>query len=290
MTPPKRCPRRWCWTTSGTRSSMSQVLWVWRRSWKCIPGWIGGHPRRGSPVRAGSQTRRRKLERRCSPPSAPVNTNGRAVRAVRWWRSWSSRSMRNGGRWIVRALAGVLGGPSCSRPLISCSAPSCGVDADLAPVEVDVVPLQPGQLAPAHAGVGGGDDQYRVGWDTRAASRRPLRRAVRAFGAACAVLRRSLWQGLAPISPSSTASPRIIDSSPATSAWSAPRIPDSCFGSYLCCELLIQVLVVDLLRGSVAERRVETFRIVAELDVSGHICAGVFACRIDSAVDSLHLQ
>ena len=40
------------------------------------------------------------------------------------------------------------------------------------------------------------------------------------------------------------------------------------------CELLIPVLVVDLLRGSVAERRVETLGIVAELDVSGHILRG----------------
>ena len=47
---------------------------------------------------------------------------------------------------------------------------------------------------------------------------------------------------------------------------------------------------MDLFRGPIAERRVETFAIVAELDVSGYICAGVFACRIHGAVDSFHLQ
>ena len=36
------------------------------------------------------------------------------------------------------------------------------VDDDLAAVEVGVVPLEPGEFAPAHAGVGGGDDQHRV--------------------------------------------------------------------------------------------------------------------------------
>jgi len=47
---------------------------------------------------------------------------------------------------------------------------------------------------------------------------------------------------------------------------------------------------VDLLRGSVAERRVETFRIVAELDVPRHIFPGMFTCRIDRAVHPLNLQ
>ena len=72
--------------------------------------------------------------------------------------------------------------------------------------------------------------------------------------------------------------------------WAAPNFPDSCFRSCLCCELLIPVLVVDLLRGSVAERRVETLRIVAELDVPCHILPGMFTCRIDSAVHPLNLQ
>lgn len=32
---------------------MSQVVWVWRRSWTCRPGRIGPHPRSWSPVSAG---------------------------------------------------------------------------------------------------------------------------------------------------------------------------------------------------------------------------------------------
>src|ERR1051325_4180966 len=55
MTPRNLWPIRLCWRTSGTWSSMSQVLWVWRRSWKCMCGLIGDHPRVVSPCGAGSK-------------------------------------------------------------------------------------------------------------------------------------------------------------------------------------------------------------------------------------------
>jgi hypothetical protein len=38
---------------------------VWRRSWKCMPGRIGGVPRWGSPVTAGVQARVRTVRREC---------------------------------------------------------------------------------------------------------------------------------------------------------------------------------------------------------------------------------
>ena len=47
---------------------------------------------------------------------------------------------------------------------------------------------------------------------------------------------------------------------------------------------------MNLLWSSVVERRVETFRIVAELDVPGHVCAGVFPGGIDGAMGSLNFQ
>ena len=72
--------------------------------------------------------------------------------------------------------------------------------------------------------------------------------------------------------------------------WAAPCFPDICYGSRLRCDLPIEVLVVNLLRGSVAERRVETLRIIAELDVPGHVFAGVFPCGIDGAMHSLDFQ
>ncbi|HEV7899219.1 MAG TPA: hypothetical protein VGP31_15405, partial [Planosporangium sp.] len=56
--------RRRAWAISGMPSSISQVLWVWRRSWKCMPARMGGTPASGSPVTAGVQARRLKLERR----------------------------------------------------------------------------------------------------------------------------------------------------------------------------------------------------------------------------------
>jgi hypothetical protein len=68
--------------------------------------------------------------------------------------------------------------------------------------------------------------------------------------------------------------------------WSASFFPDSCLVAILCCGLLVQVLVVDLLWGLVAECRVETFSIVAKFDVPGNILSGVFTGRVDGAVDS----
>jgi hypothetical protein len=47
---------------------------------------------------------------------------------------------------------------------------------------------------------------------------------------------------------------------------------------------------VNLLRGSVAECRVETLRIVAELDVPGDVFPRMFACGVDGSVDSLNFQ
>src|SRR5204863_6742193 len=57
-----------------------------------------------------------------------------------------------------------------------------------------------------------------------------------------------------------------------------------------CGELSVQVLVVDLVRGSVGECRVESFGIVSEFDVSGNIVDGVAAGRVLGAVDPLVLQ
>jgi hypothetical protein len=51
------------------------------------------------------------------------------------------------------------------------------------------------------------------------------------------------------------------------------------------CELMIQVFVVDLFRGPVAECRVESLGIVAELDVTCHVCAGVFPGWVGGAID-----
>jgi hypothetical protein len=67
--------------------------------------------------------------------------------------------------------------------------------------------------------------------------------------------------------------------------WAASFFPDSCLIAILCCELPVQVLVVDLLWGLVSECRVETLSIVAEFDVPGNVCSGVFAGGVDGAVD-----
>ena len=48
--------------------------------------------------------------------------------------------------------------------------------------------------------------------------------------------------------------------------------------------------MVNLLWGSVAECRVETSGIVAELDIAGYIFAGVFPCRVHGSVDPLDFQ
>ena len=52
-----------------------------------------------------------------------------------------------------------------------------------------------------------------------------------------------------------------------------------------CCDLPVQVLVVDLLWGLVSECRVKTLSIVAEFYIPGNILAGVFTGRVDGAVD-----
>src|ERR1017187_8672015 len=56
------------------------------------------------------------------------------------------------------------------------------------------------------------------------------------------------------------------------------------------CELPVQILVVDLLRGPVLKSRVPTSAIVPELDIGGYVTMCVRSCRILSTVDSLVLQ
>ena len=73
-------------------------------------------------------------------------------------------------------------------------------------------------------------------------------------------------------------------------AWEAPRFPDSCSDVNLCCELPIQVLVVDFLRRPVPERGVEPDPIIAKLDVPRNIVHRPFPCRIRGAVDPLDFQ
>src|ERR687886_602788 len=40
-TPASRWPSLFAWATSGMSSSISQVLWVCRKSWKCMPAMVG---------------------------------------------------------------------------------------------------------------------------------------------------------------------------------------------------------------------------------------------------------
>jgi hypothetical protein len=56
------------------------------------------------------------------------------------------------------------------------------------------------------------------------------------------------------------------------------------------CELLFQIFVVDLLRGSVLESGVATSGIVPEFDVPDDVAAGVLTGRVFSTVNSLILQ
>ena len=56
------------------------------------------------------------------------------------------------------------------------------------------------------------------------------------------------------------------------------------------CLPLILALVVGLAWGTVAQRRVKSLGIIAELDVSGHILAGVFPRRVGGAVDPLDFE
>ena len=70
----------------------------------------------------------------------------------------------------------------------------------------------------------------------------------------------------------------------------SPAFSGQLLKMFLCCCLPVQVLVVDLLRGLVAECRVQTLDIVAELDVPGNVFAGVLAGRVDGTVHPLNLH
>jgi hypothetical protein len=72
--------------------------------------------------------------------------------------------------------------------------------------------------------------------------------------------------------------------------WASPAFSGQLIRVISCCVLSVQVLVVDLLWGSIAESRVETLSIIVELDVSGHVLSCVFPGRIDGSVNSLHLH
>ena len=56
------------------------------------------------------------------------------------------------------------------------------------------------------------------------------------------------------------------------------------------CDLLVQILVVDLLRDPVLESGVPTPRIVPEFDVPHNVAARVLTGRVFGAVDPLILQ
>ena len=71
---------------------------------------------------------------------------------------------------------------------------------------------------------------------------------------------------------------------------SAPSIPDSGFVTHSRCELLFQVLIVDLLRDPVLEPGVPTPRIVPEFDVPHNVAARVLTGRILGTVNALVLQ
>jgi hypothetical protein len=72
--------------------------------------------------------------------------------------------------------------------------------------------------------------------------------------------------------------------------WSAPRFSDRNPAVISRCFLAIQILVQDLLRSPVAESRVETRPIIAELDPPCNIVPCLFPRNIDLAVHELNLQ
>ena len=77
--------------------------------------------------------------------------------------------------------------------------------------------------------------------------------------------------------------------------WSAvvmrPAFSGQSFSGLISCRLLpVQVLSVDLVRGLVAESRVETVSIVAQLDIARNVLAGVFTARVLGSVDELVFQ
>src|SRR5258708_23214073 len=75
-----------------------------------------------------------------------------------------------------------------------------------------------------------------------------------------------------------------------THMWAAPPFPDSGIGAISCCELPVQVLVVGFLRSPVAECRVETLPIVADLNVPLNILPRHFPRRVCGPVDALDLH
>src|SRR5215471_14430578 len=72
--------------------------------------------------------------------------------------------------------------------------------------------------------------------------------------------------------------------------WAAPHFPDSFINAISCCELPVQILVVGLLRSPVTECRMETFPIVADLDVPRNVLARTFPRRVGGPVDALDLH
>src|SRR5258708_9294955 len=74
------------------------------------------------------------------------------------------------------------------------------------------------------------------------------------------------------------------------SVWAAPPFPYSFICVISRCELPVQVLVVGLLRSPVAECRVETLPIVADLYVPRNILPRHFPRRVRGPVDALDLH
>ena len=87
----------------GMSSSISQVLWVWRRSWKCMPATRGRIPRLGLPLTAGVQVRRLKVG------SAQVAAEGAGEDLF-------SRSGRYGASAV--SVPSMLGAKMCRRPTL----------------------------------------------------------------------------------------------------------------------------------------------------------------------------
>src|SRR5258708_6621411 len=69
--------------------------------------------------------------------------------------------------------------------------------------------------------------------------------------------------------------------------WAAPRFPDSGIGAISCCALPVQVLVVDFLRSSVAESRMETSAIIPELNIPRNVLPRFSDRRIHGTVNPL---
>src|SRR5258708_4398274 len=78
-----------------------------------------------------------------------------------------------------------------------------------------------------------------------------------------------------------------LSSARAGSVWAAPRFPEGGLGAISCCTMPVQVLVVDFLRSPVAECRMETRPIIAELDIARIVLTRFPDRRIYSTVDPL---